>query len=739
MDRGPVGGLVTTVRRLGGKKWDIYLVALLYVAMTIAMTYPVAFRLSFELAGFDHQDSFEHLWMLWWGKKAIVDLHTSLANSTFIYYPLKIDHPMLAVEPYTKLVTIPLVMAFGPLVAYNLHFLASFVLTAFSAYLLCRYLTKNSLASFVGGLIFAFFPHRVAHATGPFIQIMIYWYPLWALSLFLLLKKPTTRNALLGGVLLALSLLVGLMHIAYFVIPFTLLFLVYNYLTSRDELLNPLFQRGLVMTFGIAAILTAPFFLPFILDKLSGGLTYLARGGTIQYSADLWAFFVPSAQHPILSRIEALRLLGERVIHSYRGSFLENTVYIGIIPFLLSLWAAMRNPKRMGFWVILALASAILALGPLLKAGGQLVRYNVEQESSYIVLPYTLVKSLPFYEMGRTPARLTETTMFAVAVLASHGTALVLERWRSQRVQVFLSGCLALLILFEYLSIFPFPTGGKGVPAFYRDIARDSQDYALLDLPIGPRITHHYATYYQTVHQHKIVSGHIYRVPLVARVMLRFLGRLLGPTSGADIVAAPTDEERLAVLNYSNIRYVVVHKSVMAAKDPGSEKVMASFLRSFLGQAIYEDDKIIVFPVPTTVQGGKAPLALLTIGENWYAPEVIEGTLARWVSNQAQLYMMASVGQRYRLAFAALSFHQPRHLEVLVDGQAVSEFEIDTSMQDWATNEFALRENWGVVRFQVREGCQKPTEVLPASGDGRCLSVLFQGVRLIPVEAGETD
>lgn len=145
MDRGPVGGLVTTVRRL--KRWDIYLVALLYMAVTIAMTYPVAFCLSSELAGFDHQDSFEHLWMLWWGKKAIVDLHTSPANSTFIYYPLKIHHPMLAVEPYTKLVTIPLVMALGPLVAYNLHFLASFVLTASSKSIpLCKIgLPVNSL------------------------------------------------------------------------------------------------------------------------------------------------------------------------------------------------------------------------------------------------------------------------------------------------------------------------------------------------------------------------------------------------------------------------------------------------------------------------------------------------------------------------------------------------------------------------------------------------------------------
>lgn len=145
MDRGLVGGLVTTVRGL--KRWDIYLVALLYMAVTIAMTYPVAFCLSSELAGFDHQDSFEHLWMLWWGKKAIVDLHTSPANSAFIYYPLKIHHPMLAVEPYTKLVTIPLVMALGPLVAYNLHFLASFVLTVSSKSIpLCKIgLAVNSL------------------------------------------------------------------------------------------------------------------------------------------------------------------------------------------------------------------------------------------------------------------------------------------------------------------------------------------------------------------------------------------------------------------------------------------------------------------------------------------------------------------------------------------------------------------------------------------------------------------
>lgn len=717
--------------------WRLGLVATLYLLIAIVVTYPVAFRLSSELAGTEGKDAFEHIWMLWWAKKALVDLRTSLANSSFLHYPLQLYHPMLAVEPYTKLVAIPLVMVFGPLVAYNLHFLAVFMLAGLSMYLLCYYLTRSSPASFLGGLIFAFFPSVMTHATMTIIDTIIYWYPLYALSLLLLLKRPTIGRAFLCGVLLALTSLAGLKHTAYFVIPFTLLFFLYNFWAKREGLLNPFFLRCFAVVLGTAFLLVAPFFLPFLLTGLSGGLTYLVRGGTIRYSADLWSFFLPSPFHPFLGRIEPLHSWAMRAIDSYGGSFLENVQYVGLFPLLLSLIAVVRLPKKKArMWVILGLGAAILALGPLLKVGGDLLVYRVSGEKSYVVLPYALVKGLPFYKFGRTPARLGYTLIFSLAILASYGADWVLRRVRKVGWRASLTGALALLILFEYMAIFPFPTSGGVVPAFYKEIAQDPEDYAILDLPLLNRWTDHYATYYQTIHQHRVVGGYIYRVPLRAQMMLGFLAGLLDPLAGPAIVGSMGDEERKAVLNHSNIRYVVVHRWVMARQGEGREEAMVSFLHRFLGEPLYQDEKIVVFGVPGASLEGRRPALppLLVVGKFWYEREEAGGIPTRWMGKKAALYLLAPVGKRYRLAFSALSFHQPRGLKIWVEDEEVGGFAIEEAMEDLFTEEFSLRESWSVVRFEAQEPCQKPSEVIPGSSDGRCLSLLLQGVRLVPVD-----
>ena len=146
---------------------------------------------------------------------------------------------MLTATPLTELTQAPLAALFGPVVAYNVIFLLSFFLTALFTYLLCYDLTGNRWASLAGGLIFAFSPFRVIHAAaGHFTQSMTYWFPLYAMFMLRVVRKPTARDAVLAGVFMACSALVSLMHIAYFVIPFTLAALLYGYLSDRAGFLT---------------------------------------------------------------------------------------------------------------------------------------------------------------------------------------------------------------------------------------------------------------------------------------------------------------------------------------------------------------------------------------------------------------------------------------------------------------------------------------------------------------------
>src|SRR5688572_20834637 len=66
--------------------------------------------------------------------------------------------------------------------AYNLTFLATYVLCGLTMYALVWRLTRNASASFLAGLAYAFAPYRVAHI--PHIQVLAaFWAPLALLGL----------------------------------------------------------------------------------------------------------------------------------------------------------------------------------------------------------------------------------------------------------------------------------------------------------------------------------------------------------------------------------------------------------------------------------------------------------------------------------------------------------------------------------------------------------------------------
>ncbi len=706
-------------------------VTLAYTLITVAMTYPVAFRLSSAVAGLEGEDALQHLWSLWWTKKALLDLHTSPANLTYLYHPTGAYHPLLAVTPYLQFLALPLLSLWGPVIAYNIEFLLSFILTGLTTYLLCYYLTGDKRASFVGGLIFAFFPNRTFHALGHLPQITTYWFPLYALFLFRLLRNPNRKNTFSCGIFLALSLLVNVMHIAYFIIPFTLLFFLYYWVVDR-RLMSPRFLKGFLMALLLAGLLTAPLFIPFVVDKFSGRLGNLSAGGTVNYSADLLAFFTPSAGHPVFDKIGAARRLRQEVLpFAPTPQDDETLVYVGFVALALGLWGSIKERKRGGLWVILGLTAALLSLGPFLKMGGRVMLLEIGGWKGGIPLPYGLVERLPFYEWGRTPARLAETTMFCLAILACYGLRALLASPKSQRAKTVLTLGLAIPLLFEYIVVFPFPTGDASVPPFYRGLSRE-EDYAILDIPLGPWYATNANMYYQTVHERKIVGGYVWRVPEGVLPVANYLERLVDPSPQADdIVANPGGKERLNILSRNQIRYVVLHPPFLKPEETDER---ASLLTDLLGEPIYADGSISVFLVPPSHGGSDAPA--MALGENWYPLEDVEGTPSRWMSNEGTIFVNVASGGEYRLHFFAYPLGEARHLQVMVDGEPVGQFYVE-GFQGYVTEPFFVGGGeWGAIGFYVQEGCQRPNELFGGGGDFRCLSILFQSVDILPAQTG---
>lgn len=698
---------------------------LTYVLVTVLMTYPVTCRLASAPAGLNNEDAFQHLWSLWWTKKALLDLHTNPAQLTYLYHPSEPYHPMLIVSPFVQLVALPLTLASSPIVAYNVEFLLSFILTGMTTWLLCYYLTRNALASFVGGLVFAFFPNKMLHSMGHLPQMTLYLFPLYVLFLFLLLEKPDLRHALGLGLVLALSALVHIVHIAYFLIPCTLVFFLWQVIAHRSQVLAPEFLKHAALAFLLAFVLTAPLFVPFIVDRLSGALTYLQAGGSAEYSADVVNYLTPSSDHPILGSL--LRRL-PFPIPGHKDD--ETLVYVGLVALFLAIVGYAGGWRERGFWVVLGLSTAILACGPSLKIGGQPVQLAIGGREWPIPLPYALLLRLPFYEWGRIPARLLETVAFSLAVLASYGTASMLAHLRASKVKIALVAFLAALILFECVIVFPFPTGETPISSFYRQLAGDGEDYAILDIPFKGWPASNTNMYYQTVHGHRIVGGYIWRVPIGVRPMMTFFKHLVKPPGeAADIIEPLNGFERSTIMRHYEIAFVVLHKALLSPEELALD---AKLLESFPAERVYEDEQIVAFRVPQVGEIGRTK-PLLVVGENWYDIEPSNGRPARWMSNDGVIYAGISQGGQYELEFVAASVEMPGRVRVYVNGEEVGEFSVQEK-QSYSVGPLSLQgEDWASIRFHAVEGCQVSPDAGRESDGGRCLSFLFQSVQLEPI------
>jgi len=549
-------------------------VAVLGTLLTVVFTTPVLYFVSERLAGFHDSDASGQLWAMWWFSKALFDLRQSPAQVSWLSYPPGLYHPVLTAAPYIRLVALPLMQA-HPIAVYNAHLLLSFVLTWIFTALLCYELTGNLAAALVGGAVFAFFPNKTNHALGGHINMtIVYWFPFLAWQLLRLLKCPSPGRAVGCGLALALACSVEVIYIPFLVVPLTVGLVAFALGRVPQLRHSRAIWAGLGLAVLIALCFVLPGWIPLLSAAFRGQLRYYETGQAIQYSADLLGLFLPSPLHPLYGAWPALRFLSARTLLGLGSS--ENIVYGGIGSLFLAGWGARRWWKRqwdVPFWAGLAVVATVFSLGPVLRVAGQVTR---------IPLPYALLERLPFLSWSRTPARLNQTTMLAIAVLSSYGTAALLEaRVRPSR-QMSVAVLLVLMILFDYLVMFPWPVDLAITPSYCQLLAADRREVAVLDLPLWNYTANNIYMRYQMAHGHPIVGGYIYRRSPEAEQVMRMLEQL----------ALPGGDPR--ALAREGVGYVVLHREFLSGRE---QMTWARFLEMNLGPPVYQDTEVVVFAV----------------------------------------------------------------------------------------------------------------------------------------------
>jgi len=481
---------------------------LLYFLLWCLLTWPLIAHFPTHIFS-DPKDGMTFAWIFWWFEHAITELHQWPLWTDLLHHPYGI--PLLAHHPM-PVNSLPgvLLLQFLPLnQVYNVFLILAFVLSGWSAFLLCRAVSGHYGASLVGGYLFTFSAYHFAHARGHMNLVTMQWIPIFLLAWLAFLEKPTKTRAVasVGALLLVLG---SDTYFFLYCVMAGAVMVVWAAWRRRDwlYLVRPAnrWPGALFILLGLATagVYVAAMFWQNRRDPFV--TSHLPRS----YSLDLLAPFVYSSQwrfgeltRPIWSRYIAI--VNESSVH------LGLSVIVSLV--LAVIWRRRLAAPALGLWLALVLFFGVLAMGPRLQVAGRLV----EQ----IPMPYALAEIIfPPLRMGGTPIRMMGMVYLAAAVVAAVVLGHLLAGSWKRKV---LGLALMALLVFEQLPATPDASRPE-IPPHIRVLADLAGDEPVLDMGASvemaivyedrlPESLHKMSLYYQTLHQRPISFGFVARVP----------------------------------------------------------------------------------------------------------------------------------------------------------------------------------------------------------------------------------
>jgi hypothetical protein len=476
------------------------LATLAYVLLSLAMTWPLALHLGRDLPS-DLGDPLLNTWII--GR----NVQRLEAHAFDGFWDARVFHPAPLTLAYSEhliaqsVQALPVHAATGnPVLAYNLLFLSTFVLSGFFTFLLVRDLTDSDAAAFVAGLFFAFAPYRF-YQLSHLQMLSAQWMPLALLGLHRYFESRS-RAALVLAVIAIVTLGLSCSYLLFFFAPFAALFALYE-MARTGRLREGRAWIELILAGGAALALSLPFLLPYRELQAQGGIR--RELWEIQWgSADVYSYLVAP---------EILKVLGP-ILRGHEKP--EGALYPGATVAFLALVAmatGLRHRSRQPwlFFAVAALLAFWLSLGPTVMVGG----HETGVPSLYLWL-----MRVPGYGSLRVPARFAMLVALFLAVLAGYGAAVVA---RARRGTLALAA-LSVLFLVEAdaapitinvtsphpdLKRAPAPIRqGADTPPVYDAVRRLPKDAVLIEFPFGVPGYDLQSMFYTLYHGHRLVNGY---------------------------------------------------------------------------------------------------------------------------------------------------------------------------------------------------------------------------------------
>jgi hypothetical protein len=473
------------------------IVLLVFSLLSIVWTWPLAARMTSRIAH-DPGDPILNTWLLWWNAHEI-PLTSSWWNAPFMVPlpgALALSEHLLGLSIFST----PIQLAGGgPLVAYNVSLLLSYVLSGFFAYLLTLRLTGSVLAAACAGMAFAFAPYR-AGQLGHIQVLTSQWMPATLLGMHGYITSGRRRWLILFGaswLLQALSNGYYLLFMPTLLVPWIVWFTDWRGAPRRGLLL--------LATWAMASLPLVPILLKYREVQNALGLAR-SLADVRQFSATLSSF----TYAPPLLRFWPTVSTASSEDWLFPGLTVCVLTLAGLFALILQrqLRAAVAQRSPLLFYSTAALVMFAFTLGP----GGE-----PDGPPSWL-RPYTWLLWLPGYAGLRVPSRFAMIGELCLAVTASIALASFLRTRRSWRTAAALLAVTAIGAegWIESMPLWPPPQRLMldGVPAS-----------TVIEIPPDEASVSVAAMYRAMYHKRPLVNGYAGYIPYHYRILSLALWR----------------------------------------------------------------------------------------------------------------------------------------------------------------------------------------------------------------------
>lgn len=655
---------------------DSIALIVVYLLLAILTTYPLVLNLSTHAPG-DITDAPALAWNLWWIKYAFFNAQTNPLFTNYVFYPVGVDLVAYTLTVLNGLLALPIAFIANYVAANNAIVLFELTVSAYGMYLLAydrlRRANMDDRAAIFAGFIYGLGSYHLNYISRGQPNIAAnHWVPFYFLFLIRALEsRQAVRYGAMAGLFFVLSAWTELTYAAFLGLGT----IVYWIFRAREieprALLGQALALGAVTIVGIAPILAD------IVSEYQHYGDYLTVGLARSqiFSADLFGFVLPSSLNPVFGFLT--RDLAYQTM---------NWTFAGIVPLVLAVGASIRF-REARTWGWIALAFAILMLGPLLQIAGSITS---------LPLPYNLFFFVPLLKSNRYPFRLNSIFMLALTLAASYAFADLLVRGRNHVGWKYAMAAIVAFGFIEQLTI-PMQLTDLRAPEIFNTIRNDPGDYTVLDLPLGWRNSariqgdiDYRAHFWQSVHQKRLLDGNTSRNPQYKFqyfLQAPIINSIIALENGREVDEARRAQDRAMsaeVLRFFDIRYI----NVFRAKT--KPQVLDYVLGIFPATEVYRDDERTVYRVaPEPRQQGtvepSAETANLYFDDGWGRPQTAdEGFGYRWATSSSARMWLPLTHASYKLKLHLLAPNKTQKIAVRLNGQLVQELNVTGVWNDYA-------------------------------------------------------